>query len=417
MLWTVVAMLNLSAGVALSLSPHRLTDLESMMRWTRQWLAGINVYDVANSYVDYPPNAIVVLSLLGLMPERLAAMAWTLLNICLAFVAPYFAARFLRPHDPFRVIALPILMFLSWGGIRTLTQFTLVALAASMAALVQADRRPVAAGLLLGVAMLKPHVALPVLLWTVFARRWRVLLASLGTVVAAVAVFCARVQETPIAIVNGYFRVLTVYHGATGNVLTGLSELRPLIWTLVGDRSSADTVAAGIAVALLASICWFGWREGRSRNDMIYAAPPFAAIWVLLTFRHLTYGFVILVPVLMLLALHDCGRAKALRYRTAQRSGEALRYQPGDASHGDGLRAVLMWTLQLAMMFDIPGLAMRFGAAGTTVYTNVLIHIDRMVFGALLVGFAVFANRELRLLGDSTGRLPLTGTTGPPLVR
>ena len=68
----------------------------------------------------------MLLSPLGLLPLGLAHPVWMLLNIGLVMLAPYLAARFFRPHDPFRVIALPILMFLCWGGVRTLTQFTVV---------------------------------------------------------------------------------------------------------------------------------------------------------------------------------------------------------------------------------------------------------------------------------------------------
>ncbi len=98
-----------------------------MMRWGRYWLVeGTNVYEPGRwGSVDYPPNAVVLLSPLGLLPLGAAHPIWMLMNIAMAMLAPYCAARFFRPHDPFRVIVLPILMFLCWGGVRTLTQFTL----------------------------------------------------------------------------------------------------------------------------------------------------------------------------------------------------------------------------------------------------------------------------------------------------
>jgi hypothetical protein len=57
------------------------------------------------------------------------------------------------------------------------------------------------------------------------------------------------------------------------------------------------------------------------------------ACWSLLTFYHLTYGFVILLPVLMLLTLNDAPPSR--------------------------LRRGLFWLLQLGMMFDIPSLTGR----------------------------------------------------------
>jgi hypothetical protein len=123
--WASLAALNLAAGVVVSSQPLRLLDLQSVQAWGRDWLVGReNLYHLTTTAVDYPPNAIVMLSPLGLLPLGFAHPVWMLLNIGLLMLAPYLAARFYRPHDPFRVILLPVLMFLCWGGVRTLTQFT-----------------------------------------------------------------------------------------------------------------------------------------------------------------------------------------------------------------------------------------------------------------------------------------------------
>src|SRR5699024_5518621 len=124
--------------VVVSSQPHRLYDLDSIRGWGRYWLVtGTNIYEPGGwGAVDYPPNAMVLLSPLGLLSLDVAHPVWMLLNVVMAFVAPYCVARFFRPYDSFRQVALPILMFLCWGGMRTLTQFTLLALACSMAGIV-----------------------------------------------------------------------------------------------------------------------------------------------------------------------------------------------------------------------------------------------------------------------------------------
>ncbi len=101
--------------------------------------------------------------------------------------------------------------------------------------------------------------------------------------------------------------------------------------------SEVDAIASSIALGLLAGICVAGFQEGAVRKRVLYAAPPLVACWSLMTFYHLTYGFVILLPVMMLLALNDAPRS---------RCGKAL-----------------FWMLQLGMMFDIPGLSRRAGLA------------------------------------------------------
>ena len=373
--WGALALLNLSAGVVVSSQAHRLYDLESMMRWGRYWLVeGANVYEPGSwGSVDYPPNAIVLLSPLGLMSLDMAHPIWLLLNLGMAVLAPYFAARFMRPHDPFRVVVLPVLFFLCWGGVRTLTQFTLIALTCSMAAMVTAVRRPLAGGVWLGLAMLKPQVAVPVFLWSVFTRRWTAALTSLVVVGGLIGVFCLRSDAPPAWVATRYAETLAVFH--TGEaILAGLSELRPLIRQVVSDFSEVDAIAVSMALGLIAGIGVAGIQEGGSRTRVLYTAPPLVACWSLMTFYHLTYGFVILLPVLMLLALNDARRST--------------------------LRTSLFWLLQLGMMFDIPGLSRRAGLAGTPLFVNVLSHADRVLMISLFVGLVALAWREAP---DTTG--------------
>ena len=366
--WSALAVLNLAAGVVVSSQEHRLYDLESMMRWGRYWLVdGTNVYEPGVwSAPDYPPNAIVLLSPLALLPALVAQPLWILMNIAMAFVAPYAAARFFRPHDPSRVIALPVLMFLSWGGARTLTQFTLVSLMCSIIAMRAASGGQIAAGAWLGLALMKPHVAAPVLLWSVFTRRWRIAVTALLVTGGLIGVFCVRSGSHPFQVGARYVEILRTYH--TGDaILAGISELRPLV-KLAADASNVDAIAGSIALALIAAISVAGFLEGAVRTRVLYAAPPLVACWVLLTFYHLTYGFVILLPVMMLLALNDSPPTR--------------------------LRKTLFWVLQLGMMFDIPGASRRIGLAGTALVTHFLVHADRVLILGLFAGLIMLAWRE-----------------------
>lgn len=366
--WASLAALNLTAGVVVSLQPQRLSDLETIQMWSRRWLADrANIYLELDWAVDYPPNAIVVLAPLGALPFEVAHPLWLMLNLAMAVLAPYAVARFLRPHEPFRVIALPVLLFLCWGGVRTLTQFSLAALACSTIAMAVADRARMAGGMWLGVAMMKPQVALPVFLWGVFTRRWIVALTSLATAGALYAVFCLWSGAHPLDVLARYADVLMTLH--TGDaILSGVSELRPLIGQFTGAVSATETIVAWTGLCLLAGICVAGFIEGALKSRVMYAAPPLVACWVLLSFYHLTYGFVILLPVMMLLALND--------------------------SEASPLRRRLFWFLQLAMMFDIPGLSRLAGLADTGLDANLLAHGDRAVMLMLFAGLVVLAWRE-----------------------
>jgi hypothetical protein len=366
--WAAFAILNLAAGIVLSSQPNRITDLESIMRWTRDWLVNRqNVYHPLESAVDYPPNAIVVLSPLSLLPMGVAVPLWVFCNVIMAFLAPYLAARFLRPHAPFRIIVLPILMFLCWGGMRALTQFSLLALTFAMAALALVDRRPFTGALCLGLALMKPQVALPVVMWTVFTRRWRTAATAAGIGLLLFAIFCVWADDTPSWVLTKYAAILALHH--TGEaILAGASELRPLIRQLVSDVSEVDAIAGSIGLGLFAGICVAGVQEGGVRRRVLYAAPALVACWSLMTFYHLTYGFIVLLPLMMLLALNDTEQSP--------------------------LRRTLFWVLQLGMMFDVPGISRRLGLSDTWLYASFLVHADRMLIVVLFVGLVVLAWSE-----------------------
>lgn len=367
-LWAALATLNLAIGLVVSLQPERFTDLESVMRWGREWLVyGSNVYALPDHLVDYPPHAVVLLSPLSLLPPGAAAPLWVMVNLGLAFLAPYLAARFFQPRAPFRTILLPILMFVSWWGTHTLVQFSLLALTLSMAALAMADRRPSASGVVLGMALMKPQVALPAFFWALFTRRWRVAATAMATVTVGFALFCARAHVGPGAVVERYLAILGT--GYTGNaIMTGVSDLRPVVRALVSNVSEVDLITGGIALALLAGICAAGFQEGRARNRALYAAPPLVACWSLLTFYHLSYGFVVMLPVLMLLLSNDTQQTR--------------------------LRKALFWVLQIGLMIDVPGAARRAGLADVPVLGVALLQVDRLLVLLIFVGLVTLAWRE-----------------------
>ena len=179
--WALMAALNLAAAVVITSWPERQADLDTIQRWSGNWLLrGDDIYATDWDYPDYPPHAIVLLSPLGVMSLEWAVRAWSLINLALVFVAPYLALRHVRPDLSASEAALPVLMFVCWSGSRTLLQFSLLALTFGLASTVLADRRPVWSGVCLGLALMKPQIAAPFLVWAVIARRWNVVSVAAG---------------------------------------------------------------------------------------------------------------------------------------------------------------------------------------------------------------------------------------------
>ena len=363
-LWLVPAALNMSAGVALATHPNRWADLQTIRLWTGQWLfAGKDLYASASSGTDYPPHAIVALSPLSLLPQSFAVPVWAALNIGMAALAGYLAARFVRPRVSLADALYLTLLFLCWSGTRTLLQFSLLTLVFGLAAVVLADTRPAWSGVCLGLSLMKPQIALPFLLWTVFRRRWQSAAIAILLVAAGTGLFCLRASANPLNVAIRYAQILRLYFN--GEIaMQGIAQLRPL-FAQIGRGAGIELATAAIVLPLLAMICVEGFRQTNSPSRVMYMAPGLAGIWSLLTFYHLTYGFVVLLPIAAVLLLEE-----------------------DDASLKD--RRIVFWTLQPALMIDVPGAWRRFGALWSRVpiLDDVFENFDRF---AMLFLFAAVA--------------------------
>jgi hypothetical protein len=379
--WALMSVVNLAAAVFITSWPERQTDLDTIQRWGGNWLLrGDDIYATDWDYPDYPPHAIVLLSPLGAMSLESAVRVWSLINLVLVLVAPYLALRHVRPAVSAPEAALPVLMFLCWSGSRTLLQFTLLALTFGLASTVLADRRPVWSGLCLGLALIKPQVAAPFLVWAVLARRWNAVTAASGVIVVGFGLYCARAAANPIDVIGNYASILQyLYTGEA--IMLGLAQLRLLFEMAASTSSAVDSLSLTAAVMLFGAICGVAWVERRLEDRSKLAAPSMVALWSLLTFYHLTYGFLILLPLAAHLILVENSGTRVFRRR-------------------------LFWSLQLGLMFDVPGWSRRVvPLLSIPAWVDALLsHFDRVFMLALFAATAALALRTARIAGDRTTR-------------
>jgi hypothetical protein len=381
MLWLVPAALNMSAGVVLATHPNRWADLQTIRRWTGQWLfTGKDLYASASSGADYPPHAIVALSPLSLLPQSFAVPVWATLNIGMAALAGYLAAKFVRPRvSPGDAVYLTLL-FLCWSGTKTLLQFSLLTLVFGLAAVVLAEKRPAWSGVCLGLSLMKPQIALPFLLWTVFRRRWASVAIAILVIAAGTGLFCLRASANPLNVAVRYAQILRLYFN--GEIaMQGIAQLRPLFVQL-GAGAGIELATAAIVLPLFAMICVEGLRKTNSPSRVMYMAPGLAGVWSLLTFYHLTYGFVVLLPIAAVLLL-------------------------GEDDVPLKERRIVFWTMQLALMVDIPGAWRRFAGPWfhTTILDALFANFDRFV---MLFLFAAVVAVYRRHRAPAPGLAPAT---------
>jgi hypothetical protein len=348
-LWPVLAAANILAAFAYS---FRTNDLEAMRRWGYAWLTrGENLYASLSWGCDYPPHAIVLLSPLGLLSLRTAAMVWAATNIVLAVITPWLAARLAGREADKPALVLIATTFWCWSATRTLLQFTLLTVLLGLASAVVGQRRAVRGGILLGLALIKPQIAAPFVLWHAMRRNWRVIAVAAVTAAVLTLVYCIRSGTGPLQVAAGYATVLQRYYTGPASMV-GASDLRGLLRAVM-NPATADLTASVVAVALLAATTIVGLRVAKG-NGTAAGVLALAGVWCLLTFRQLSYGFVLLVPASAYLL-------------------------------SDGHRASWFWLLQAAMIVDVPTVFRRVKAAGYGAgpLDPLFVHFDRLLLAGL----------------------------------
>jgi hypothetical protein len=272
-------------------------------------------------------------------------------------------------------------------------QFSLLTLVLGLSAQALANDRPRWSGVCLGLALMKPQVAAPFALWMLLAARWRVLANALATVAAGSIVYTAvghvRLQD----VVVQYAAVLRHYYSGA-EAMRGAADLRPMILRFV-DPAASDLVSLLAALVLLTLIVVearltlataVSRAVGRISWGLAFV-PALAGAWSLLTFYHLTYGFVLLLPASAVLLLTD--DARSARARRA-----------------------FFWVLQLGLIVDVPTVWRRIGGMFPQAWNAVVEDFDRLfvfvVFlGLLLIHRMIRRGSEPARTIDGGGKLAL----------
>ena len=316
-LLAVAACVNVVAGVTLALrDPRRASDLWTMYDWCRAWLVGgQSLYAAADASTDYPPNAIVLLSPLALVPQRWVVPLWTAGAVALTPVLPWLVVRCGSPGDR-RTLALgaPVLLYLCWAAPRTLLQFSLLSMTLGCVALCAADAHRFAAGVALGLALFKPHIAGPIALWMLVTSRFRPLITAVAVVVLGAAVYDVRIGESPVTTAAGWWKVIgSVYAGSDG--LVGHTSIRA--WTQVAahDPVIGDALWIAASVLLLAVLCGVAMRDrSRALEAGGLAVPAMFCLWSLLATYHNGNNMILMLPAFAFLWFRDDRHASAARW-------------------------------------------------------------------------------------------------------
>jgi alpha-1,2-mannosyltransferase len=129
---------------------------------------------------SYPPHLLLFTWPLGLMPYMTAYVVYTLFGLAL-YLAVANGGALRLDHLAILILA-PAVTINIWAG-----QNGFLTAALLIGGLTQLDRRPVLAGVLIGLLSIKPQLGVLIPLMLAMTGRWRVIVAAAVTVVALVA--------------------------------------------------------------------------------------------------------------------------------------------------------------------------------------------------------------------------------------
>lgn len=132
---------------------------------------------------SYPPNFLLLTAPFGLMPYLPALALWTAFGIAV-FVG--LVGRQVDRHALAIIMLSPAAVFCLISG-----QTSLMTAAALVAAFVWMDRRPIVAGVLIGLVTIKPQLGLMIPVMLIASRRWTVFAAATITALAFAALTTA----------------------------------------------------------------------------------------------------------------------------------------------------------------------------------------------------------------------------------
>jgi hypothetical protein len=324
----IVVITFLGLLVVLTIANHRFAiqapgGNDFLARWTgaHYWLVeGVNPYDEKVSlaaqtliygreaipelgedvaHFVYPLPAMIFFAPFGLLPYTLARALWmTILELCLPVLA-YLGIQ-ISNWKPDRATAAFLLLFsVFWyHGIRSIVvgQFAVIEAVLIIGALAAIRvRNDILAGILLGLSIAKPQMAILIipfiLFWGISSRRWKLVWATMGTFAALLAGSLLIMPDWPLR----WLQQLAAYpdYTALGSpVSIATSPLgtggRILEWVLNG----------GLLVYLLVE-----WMAARRRSGawVQWTAAMTLVVTNLVALRTATTNYVVLLPALVVI--------------------------------------------------------------------------------------------------------------------
>ncbi len=273
---------------------------------TFHYLDGGTVTDPPSQFPGYfPANTapmVLLTTPLALFTFPAAFRLWTALNVLMTVLIALALARLLAiPALSWRTLGLWLLL-VALIGTREVLEFgqtALIVLAAMLGALALTRRWPIAAGLLLGLALSKYSLSLPAAVLLLLYRHWLTTAVAAVVQIAGALAIAVLARTPPLTMIYSYLQTARLHANLPGYNFTALL-LKPL-----GAAGAAPVVLLSLIV--LGALVWWlrggglgaGWNGGISTTALALLAV--LLIWDLQAVYHRRYDHVALIVLAALM--------------------------------------------------------------------------------------------------------------------
>jgi hypothetical protein len=258
-------------------------------------LASIVGPDYPGQNWSYPPSLMLLMAPFGALGYLPALLIWTVLGLAV-FTAVIWRVAGTR-RAMIAVLCSPAAVFALISG-----QISFLATALMFGAFALIDRRPIAAGVLIGCLTLKPHLGILFPVMLIVSRRWRVFVAASVTTIAIAALSIALFGVTPwIDYIGVGLPVQNMVLADAGGIATPFYPT--LFMNLRGidvPYAAAMSLQAAAALASVAALIW-AFRNRSDADPRLLTALFFACTATALPYMlaHDTLGLCVVTMALL----------------------------------------------------------------------------------------------------------------------
>jgi hypothetical protein len=302
---------------------HALLKSDDLVRRAEEVALFLERHD---PYIDpdmtYPPTALPIFSaLIAPLPRAALKPAWLLLNLLALGVLLRTSLQLWCQRWPAVVQAVAALTVLASKPVRLgigLGQFHLIPLALTVLAL--RIEQPLVAGICLSIALAKPTMVVPLLVYFAIAGRWRTLIVAAACQVLALLGVSQWLGVAPRTLLAEWVGRARGQEGA------GLIDVPSLLHSIISHASALAIPAAVVLVILTVALAFMFRRASQ------LAVFSFCAFMSAIFTYHRPYDLVLLIPAYLLAvesAISSAGRWTGVKTAVAVFFGLAL-VVPGD---------------------------------------------------------------------------------------